>query len=739
MDLKEIKQQLNTSQERLCFKIKLHGKEYVQTVRVISKKVDFSYYEIKENKLEQVTDENLLALLICNCEYRARKRVFDNTVFADEFEDLGSSRINNLEVKKWGQQYITSVLCGCKTFAKVFKKSKIKKRMKKLYAIYTEIEDELVSGYQEGNIIALCYKGENGNICTPKDIKSDKRKCKTLIHEGVHFALGRSDDSTGLLNFIRRNNEKTISYTGRSKLYEKIRKLYYYQEYGRGLNEGYTEWIVKKCGFDISTSGYKKLATFIEELEIALGENTVMKLGKGRNIYRLLGMSKNEAYALLIKADRICDNDKKVIELDIAKDELKKDPAEQKQQRMEIARKIQMSTEYREYLLLTHQDDSLDAFSEFCKTRTEELEDENRNLIADFQDEIYNKYFKKELQYVMKNIDKVSPRKIRKYNRLYRLMKRNEDERGEAISDLDKFHKLAVERAKKDIYKKIKDKNITIQNIIDYYRITKSPYTTSQDIFFLGEGIFGRNYQGYYFSKLTEKLFREKRLDELRDYSILRLTNDSINETVFDKDGIFYDKNKLEEAVEIDASCEDPSKIIRFELAEGENIDNLLREFNTFKTKIFENNSGSAIKIAGRVIIVEKGNGIVEFFSFHDGIQPMHMSTMTRIKGYIRDGHSKKRQGEKPEKYKSFVKDLTKWANFKIIQFRSKRYKKSKTTTEKRVTAEFSNDNNSASKKNAEFYEFQSSHGNNNFNIPNRSAEQKNRPEVEELDGFDER
>ncbi len=51
------------------------------------------------------------------------------------------------------------------------------------------------------------------------------------------------------------------------------------QELGRGFNEGLTEWICQKAGY--GEKSYPAEKDIIKILELALGEETVMKFCKG--------------------------------------------------------------------------------------------------------------------------------------------------------------------------------------------------------------------------------------------------------------------------------------------------------------------------------------------------------------------------------------------------------------------------------------------------------------------------
>ncbi len=671
MNLKEIKQQLNIKKESVCFKLKMCDKEYVQTVKVLGGKVDFFYYELIGNKIKEVTDENILALLIDNCEMKASKRVYAK-VFADDYDDLCPALPKNSEVKKWGQQYIRNILMGCRPFVRVYGSKKINKRMAELNAIYTDVEDDAILGFQEYNNIALCFKGKDGQMCTPQDLQENEKMRKTLLHEGVHFALRRDEYSTGILNTVNRNCEGTVFYTGKNRLIRRLKKLYQYEELGRGLNEGYTEWIVKKCGFGINNSGYKELETFVEELELALGEKTVMKLGKGKRIHRLLKMSKQETYAFLAKADRIYENIRKTSELSVAKSESEKILLEHDQTKMKYLRKWQMSREYAEYLINKKRKDSMETFREFCESTISELDNQSRDIIADFQDEVYERYFRRDLQRTVMNLNTAPSQKIKRYQKLYKLMSSNEEERGVAIKELKEFQSEVTKKATYDIEKRIKNGKLTVKDIFEYCRKTKNSEDTFQSLLTLGGKIFNTNYEGYYFAKIAKKLINDENLSDITNYSIIRLAGDSNYETLFEKKGRFYDKTTFKNAVEIESSCINPKKIINFELREGEDEKTIIKEFSSFKSIILAQNLGARIKVAGRVIIVEKRNGQKDFYSFNQGIKSMSVSKVDRLGDFIKDGLLFKMQSKNPYTSMGYP-GIFRWLDFQGLQIRTKR------------------------------------------------------------------
>lgn len=176
-------------------------------------------------------------------------------------------------------EYTIDKLGNCQVFTrnigdKKFILNKLKANIEKAY--YTEEKSPGYTGLYaiEDKCIVICKKNE-------------KDENATYIHEAIHAILARKDNngfSTGLLNIIKA------------------------MEIGRGLNEGLTEWIVKKCG--VKSNAYASERSIVDQLELCIGEDKVMKLAKGDikgKIPKMMKMSEYDLRVLLRQVDILYD------------------------------------------------------------------------------------------------------------------------------------------------------------------------------------------------------------------------------------------------------------------------------------------------------------------------------------------------------------------------------------------------------------------------------------------------
>ena len=198
-------------------------------------------------------------------------------------------------------------------------------------------------------------------------------------------------------------------------------------ELGRGLNEGYTEWICEKCGY--KTFSYQELTNFVRLLELALGTEKTMELGKGNINSRfpeILDMSKENVIDLLINCDnlyKINDNLRIAIRLrDIVERKIK-DKENQASRNtskyidyLEVFAKIKTSDDYKHYL--GENEDTFEMLLNYMNDNIEKLNEKRNSVIVFFESNILDKYFIKDIERVMnekpENIDKDDFEKITK-------------------------------------------------------------------------------------------------------------------------------------------------------------------------------------------------------------------------------------------------------------------------------------------------------------------------------------
>ena len=218
--------------------------------------------------------------------------------------------VKNSKIRSYLYERIPEVLNKNPFFVKVYGKDFAKKRLKSgITTVYTNAEPQRKSclGYHvySEKAIILCSQEKDDKILTIDDIENDELLKEIILHECIHSILERTKkecfsygikNGTGLLERYYANEE-----TGKES------------ELGRGLNEGFTEWLCEKCGYKVL--GYSELTNYIRLIELALGTEKVMEFGKG-NIYErlpeIMNISYNEVVELLSLGDTLYSLDENI-------------------------------------------------------------------------------------------------------------------------------------------------------------------------------------------------------------------------------------------------------------------------------------------------------------------------------------------------------------------------------------------------------------------------------------------
>ena len=214
--------------------------------------------------------------------------------------------MENQEIRQYLINFVERTLNGCETFSKVYGKDFVRKRLEKnLEKIYTDIfsSNSNTALYDMNNSCIIIFSGNHSvKSLTVADIENNKKLKHLILHESIHAIFRRTkeecqefgiEDGTGILEFY--NNG---------------------QELGRGFNEGLTEWICQKTGY--VEQSYDSEKNIIKILELAIGEEAVMRLAKGDiigNVAKILQMKKVECLQLMALVDNIYQNERKIHEI----------------------------------------------------------------------------------------------------------------------------------------------------------------------------------------------------------------------------------------------------------------------------------------------------------------------------------------------------------------------------------------------------------------------------------------
>lgn len=293
-----------------------------------------------------------------------------------------------------------------------------------------------------------------------------------------------------------------------------------YIELGRGLNEGLTEWITKKCGYYVEDGRDSDLTHFIEQLELAIGEEKVMSLGKGKDLEKLLNMSEEDVYTLLSKADRyywyldeigelksILNKYRKYRDIEELEDEEKEIA---KEEFLEVCKsneykKYRNGKEYNKYLVDHNLLDTLDNFIKFCEVKLMKVVDSKQELATEIEDFIFSKYFSKEFEELLQK-DKIPRDLMEKYIKLQELI--HNEERKAKIKQLKERYTEGISR---EIEEKYNNNSLSIDDIRHY---TQELSILKFKVIFTRDGVegdrsesdaLGRNIRKNYFWR--KKLF----------------------------------------------------------------------------------------------------------------------------------------------------------------------------------------------------------------------------------------
>lgn len=352
-------------------------------------------------------------------------------------------KIENEEIKEYLIDVAVSRLQSCDVFTRTYGEEFASNKLKSnLCKVYTNEINYKRRGYANSwgkgtSTVTICCQEEKNKILSVEQIDDDREYESILLHEALHIILERT----------KKECIKTLIKSGTGVL--EIKGGY---ERGRGLNEGLTNWIVRKTG--LWTNSYQTLTNFIEELELAIGEDNVMAMGKGnisRRIPKLLKMESRECLRIFSLGDEIYELEDEILNnrsvLDITRRYLRRnllnagDREEVERQYKELV-KPEASGEYSQeefayqiFLIKENQSDTPENRKDFFENQLQEKERRHMELKSQFESIIYEKYFKNEFEQVVKTGMKPNLPQLRKWQDLWSLITEEGVQEGTTISE----------------------------------------------------------------------------------------------------------------------------------------------------------------------------------------------------------------------------------------------------------------------------------------------------------------
>lgn len=603
--------------------------------------------------------------------------------------------IKNPEVREFVYREIPQILNMNEIFVKVYGEDYARKRTKSgIVTVYTnETKDGTCEGYHMASqkSITICYAGPNGSILTPNDIINNKNIEETVLHESIHAILERTRKES------RENGVKSGS--GILERYSNGNEL------GRGLNEGFTEWLCEKCGFE--STAYPEHTNFVRLIELAIGTEKTMELGKG-NIYvripELLEMNKDTVIDLLCNNDniyKINENLQRFVSLRTIvekKIEIQKNTTDVTNDRyneyLEEFAKIRTSEEYLDFL--DGREDSDEVFLEFFKDSIKELDDRRKALIIYFESAILDRYFTKDIEQIMNNEDEeINKEDFEKISKIVSVLSTSitsiperaiQEPKFSSIKikeDFEKFKKRYIKQYGKEAAEEYKNGKLPLKNFVAYgKKLGDVGVVLPRDL--IRE--FSRNVNSNFEVEIGEILSmacryydKDEFLEKIRNTTILKLEAKDKDRYIFSSiiysDDNFYDRfvensNIVRNGDEVDSN-------LIFDFTDGLNGEEYklaMKNFLELRRKTYEKNPDSEIHINSREVIIDNGEEF-EFYHIEDGeLIPMEIGDQLNLE-FTREEKEEKETDQKiytppikVNKVNSFINTLRR----KIFEYKNR-------------------------------------------------------------------
>lgn len=530
------------------------------------------------------------------------------------------TRVENPELKPQIEAFAIEQLEACELFVSVYGKGYAREKLARNFKIlYTEESNRFAAGeYVLGSsgAMTLFMKGSNGNLLTFEDIKNSKN-LQTPLHESVHAIFGRTPEEC--------KKFKICCGSG-------IHEVYDNGEIGRGLNEGYTNWVCEKAGFTSIT--YPTLTNLVRILELSVGDENVMKFGKGditNNFPQLLGMNLDDVCCFLAKADSIYDYEhkaqdygsisailkrKKEFEKNKEKDadmqmpeNLKKEI--QKLNNIPLYKNITNDSDYIAYTQENNlnselEDSKLKYFEHMKKLYLKKSKEIDHELIA----EIISRYFIEELREGLAT-NCFSSEQYKKFFKLYSLMnitsKTQNNELQMFRNEIKTLKETFFENVEKDISLSIENGTLSVEQLSNYRDILSS--ADQSDIFYFEDllAIQMLPENPFAYSCLFDNLSEHNNISEIFNYRIFRLENQSGEKTnlYFNTKNNNHFSQYIQTPKVFNAGDEisEDEQLFEISLTELQSMQEIVRNFLVLKQQISTENPNTKIQIVDHVVI----------------------------------------------------------------------------------------------------------------------------------------
>lgn len=546
-------------------------------------------------------------------------------------------KTENPKIKEFLIMFSSETLEQCTLFTQTFGNGFARMRLEQnVQKVFTNEYSTTVKGYQDSfnKSITLCTPNIDDDFLTVEKIQKYKEQLFTALHEAIHAILSRDKDECKKFNIISGTGIMGVIVNQQGEMIE----------VGRGLNEGLTNWICECTGYSSNT--YPELTIFLHQLELAIGPERVMAMGKGnirKNVAKQLDMSEAECISFLMKVDQVYQVQSKITSLskwkaileiylifDKLSDEEKRIASYEYRQLQADWDYIEIicGDEYKKYL----QDKS---FPDCTKARIAYLgelinmnQNELPNLIANVEGEIFDKYFKKSWEEILKSgIECLDSDAILKLKTLKQFFKESRHAMGFKLSSvpnsltqfLTQFAKVEekyFEQIRQLVENDFKKEQLTLERAKQLFSYVSK--MGDEEIFYLTVEIAQLMSPKDILSvqPLLFKLQQENRLEDIKEYIIYRANIENRSIYLFFRNGQleFTSEDTSLKTVNAKDEVKDFNDAFEFTTGLDEEEQEIIREFAQIKKEAEHKNPNANIMICGRTIVVDLGNAMNVYY-----------------------------------------------------------------------------------------------------------------------------
>ncbi len=563
-------------------------------------------------------------------------------------------KTENPKIKEFLIMFSSETLEQCTLFTQTFGNGFARMRLEQnVQKVFTNEFSTTVNGYQYSadKSITLCTSNRDDAVLTVEELQKDRSKLSTLLHEAIHAILSRDEEECKKFNIVSGTGimEQMVNQQG-----EKI-------EVGRGLNEGLTDWICGHAGY--VPNSYPELTSFVCELELAIGSQRVMKLGKGnirRNVAKQLNMSESECIGFLMQVDQVYQiqdkhstlNNWKTILENYLKSNISQD-GDFKRSSIHDYQRLQKnddyieticSKDYQKYLDDNSLGDSNETRIEYLKQLIASNQKGLPDLIANIESKIFDKYFKREWEEILKSgkID-LNTNTFFRFNKLSEFFKKtNSEMQQNAINSLSQF--LAQFEIVKSQYfegiKKLAENDfrkgsLTIDRAKELFRAT-SKISEDELLYLIGDVsqlMYPEDASAV--QSLLFKLQKDNRLEDIKEYYIHCANTENKSVYLFFRNGQLEftsdDISSKKMSVKKD-DVKDFYDVFDCTLMLDEDEQEIIKEFCQIKKAAEAKNPNANITISGRTIVIDFGDRINVYLIDKGMILPAKLENKNPIK-----------------------------------------------------------------------------------------------------------